>query len=120
MNEGMIPIMTSVEIAADASVATNNNATVGTWSKPGSTTGIYRWVSADKIKGPAAMVFPLIEFRAPVAVDLKAQIHAKSIDSTTGLLTVDVILNAVATPTDPSAVCGIEMVVWCKTSGVNP
>lgn len=114
----MMPVMTFVDIDTDASVKTSSDSVAGTWTKPGSTTGIYRFVLTGAIAGVASNCYLVPVVEAAVAVDLVAQIHAKSI--TAGVLTVDVILNAGATPTDPSAATRITMTGWVKTSAVLP
>lgn len=113
----MAPVFTFVDIDTDASVKTTSDSVAGTWTKPAGT-GIYRFVLTGAVVGPASLCFFVPVVEAAVAVDLVAQIHAKSI--TAGVLTIDVILNAGATPTDPSAATRITMLGWVKTSAVLP
>ncbi len=118
-NLGIVQIMASTEIGADATVGTNNNSAAGAWVKPGATTGVYRWTSADKIGGKASQCIAVPVFRAGTIVNLQVSIKAKSINASS-FLVVDVVLEASGVATDPVAACGVDMILWVKDSGVTP
>lgn len=108
---GLVMLSGSVSIAADASVSASSFP-FGTITKTG--TGAYTLTLADKYSSVVSIQATL---EAAVAVDLVPQVTSADVSSAK---TVVFSLNTGATPTNPSAVCKLHILLLVKNSSITP
>lgn len=105
--KGVVILPGTLSIAADASIS-SQDFKMGTFTKTG--TGEYTLTLSDKYVGALSV---LATVQAATAVDLVAQV--KSVDVVSAK-TVVFNLNTGATPTNPSAVCKLNVVLILSNS----
>lgn len=111
LNREVKIIAGSFSIAASGGAATKLQGRG--WSAAKSATGVYTITLEDKY---TALISAVASVKAATAVDLVAQIKSHDVSSAR---TVVIDLNAVATPTEPSAVTEIHFVLFLRNSSVE-